>query len=112
MPPQDQSIRIAEWERYKREHPRGTWVVGTVTARGGYGVWIDFGGPCTGCLEKPYIARDHDGALRDDELPRVGEQVRAMIRHYADDVVPGNIEMIALTQDPDSLWVSPEDRAS
>ena len=109
MPTQDVTNSV-EWERFKREHPRGTWVVGTVTARGDYGVWIDFGGPRDGCLLKPYIARYHKGALRDDELPAVGEQVRAMIRHYGDDIVPGSTDTIALTQDPTSFWVSPDDR--
>jgi hypothetical protein len=109
MPTPDE--QLPEWERFKHDHPRGTWVDGRVTARGGYGVWIDFGGPCEGCLLKPYIARDHGGPLRDEEVPAVGERVRAMIRHYADDIVPGSTDVIALTQDPNSFWVSPEDRA-
>ena len=32
--------------------------------------------------------------------------IEVMIRHYGDDIVPGDVGTIALTQDPSSLWVT------
>jgi ribosomal protein S1 len=94
------------WEQFKREHPPGSEVSGTVTHVAPYGAYIDLGVPFAALLLVPYIAPAGQRKSYPEDYPKVGEVVSALIRHYGDQVAPNGVGKIALTQDPESLWTA------
>ncbi len=89
-----------QWEQFKRDHPRGQWLKGKVIHRAQFGVFVDLGVPFTALLEIPYFAGPKRPLNYPDDYPAPGQEIDVMIRHYCDDVVPGSVGQIALTQDP------------
>ena len=84
------------WSSLKQEWPAGTPVEGIVVSVDVYGVYVDLGVPFRACLLAPYLAPPTQLALSDNPAP--GDALSAFVRHYSDDLAPGQIGTIALTQ--------------
>ena len=94
----------AAWEQFKRDHPPGSEVTGTVSHVAPYGAYVDLGVPFDALLLVPYIAPVGHRKTYPDDYPKVGDVISALVRHYGDAVAPNGVGKIALTQDPNSLW--------
>ena len=94
------------WDEFKRRHPHGTPVSGRVTRAEPFGVFVDLGVPFEALLLVPYLRPLGTPRHFPADYPRAGEAVDALIRHYGDDVTPEGVGTIALTQAPESLWVT------
>jgi small subunit ribosomal protein S1 len=92
------------WEQFKREHPPGSEITGTVRQAAPFGVFVDLGVPFTALLEVPYIAPVKKRKSYPEDYPKVGDVISVLIRHYGDQITPEGVGQIALTQDPESLW--------
>lgn len=70
---------LLDWRAFKASHPPGTTVTGEVLSTAPYGCYVDLGVPYRAVLLVPYL----DPARG---VPRVGQEISALIRHYGDDV--------------------------
>jgi hypothetical protein len=98
-------MSIATWEQFKREHPAGSEVTGTVTRVEPYGAFVDLGLPFDALLLVPYIAPIGEPKSYPQDYPKVGDIVTALIRIYAEPDAPGGQGKVGLTQDPGSVQV-------
>ena len=86
------------WEQFKREHPPGSTMTGTVAHVARFGVFVDLGVPFTALLEVPNIAPVEKRKSYPEDYPKVGDVITVVIGHYGDQVTPDGVGRIALTQ--------------
>ena len=94
------------WEQFKREHPPGSEITGTVRHVASFGVFVDLGVPFRALLLVPYIAPVGEPKTYPDDYPKIGDVISVLIRHYGDQIAPNGVGEIALMQDPESLWTA------
>ena len=100
---------VAVWEQFKRDHPPGSEVTGTVSHVAPFGAFVDLGEPFEALLLVPYMAPvDKHPKSFPEDYPKAGDVIAALIRHFGDQIAPHGAGEIALTQDPNSLWTKNE----
>jgi hypothetical protein len=94
--------QLALLERFKHEHPPGSWVSAVVKARGPVGVYFDLGVPFYAFLDRLFMNRPEGRAPAWPEgFPAVGERMDVRILRYSK--VAEDVPFICLTQGPMSL---------
>ena len=69
-----------------------------------YGAYVDLGVPYLAVLLVSYLAPvDKAPKSFPEDYPKVGDTITALVRHYGDPILPGDVGKIALTQDPHSI---------
>ncbi len=75
---------LVQWNGYKRTHPIGTIVKGTVVSRDVYGCYIDLGVPFRALLLVPYFKPEGSKQFPED-YPKLEEELDLKIEKYSDD---------------------------
>lgn len=88
------------WDQFKRDHPPGSQVTGTITFVAAFGMFVDLGCPFKALLLIPFLAPVEKGKRYPDDYPKSGETITAFIKRYTDPDDPKEVGKIMLTQKP------------